>query len=186
MDDARERLLDALAEAIEAVGWEKVTTAEVARRARTSKRTFYEHFPSKSDGFLALYELEAAKLVARVGAALQSAPSEKRIEEGVAAYLGGLAERPGLARTMLLEVVRLGAPGIALRRRVLGLFADVLATQAAPERLSAAQTSLLARVLVGGINELVLETVEADGAEGLQALQDDVVAILDLLADALG
>src|SRR5437763_16404106 len=43
-DDPRSRLLDGLAESIADNGYRNTTVAEIVRRARTSRRTFYEHF----------------------------------------------------------------------------------------------------------------------------------------------
>ena len=183
MDDARQRLLDALAEAIEEVGWDQVTTAEVARRAKTSKRTFYAHFPTKDDGFFALYELEAAKIVSRILDAIRDVPpGPSRARQGVSAYLSALSERPGLARAMLLELVRLGPPGLTLRRRVLARFSDILMVEMTSAGIPDNIASTLARVVVGGINELVLETVELDGPQALMLLENDVVGALDILA----
>src|SRR5437016_2311545 len=41
----RRRLLDGLAESIITRGYRSTTIAEIVSHARTSRRTFYEHFP---------------------------------------------------------------------------------------------------------------------------------------------
>ena len=42
----RRRLLEGMAAAIRETGYRDATVADVVRHARTSRRTFYEHFPS--------------------------------------------------------------------------------------------------------------------------------------------
>ena len=48
----RRRLLDGLAESIVAIGYRNTTVADIVRLARTSRRTFYEHFASKEECFV--------------------------------------------------------------------------------------------------------------------------------------
>ncbi|HJR89226.1 MAG TPA: helix-turn-helix domain-containing protein, partial [Aeromicrobium sp.] len=50
----RQRLLDALEESIAEDGYPGTTVADIVRRARTSRRTFYEHFDSRESCFVAL------------------------------------------------------------------------------------------------------------------------------------
>jgi AcrR family transcriptional regulator len=50
----RRRLLDAMAVAVRDRGYQDSTVADVVRHARTSRRTFYEHFTSKQDCFITL------------------------------------------------------------------------------------------------------------------------------------
>jgi AcrR family transcriptional regulator len=52
--DFRQRLLDALECSIAEDGYQKTTVADIVRRARTSRRTFYEHFASREACFVAL------------------------------------------------------------------------------------------------------------------------------------
>src|SRR6185437_14381379 len=50
----RRRLLDGLAASIADKGYRATTVADIVRRARTSRRTFYEHFAGKEECFIAL------------------------------------------------------------------------------------------------------------------------------------
>ena len=43
----RQRLIDALAASITDVGYSATTVADIVRRARTSRRTFYENFTDR-------------------------------------------------------------------------------------------------------------------------------------------
>ncbi|HWA95025.1 MAG TPA: TetR/AcrR family transcriptional regulator [Terracidiphilus sp.] len=50
----RKRILDSTAQVFLEKGFQRASTAEIARRARTSKQTLYGLFPSKSDLFVAV------------------------------------------------------------------------------------------------------------------------------------
>ncbi len=66
----RQRLLDGLASAIEADGYRNTTVADIVRGARTSRRTFYEHFDSKEACFVALLTDANAKMIREISAAV--------------------------------------------------------------------------------------------------------------------
>jgi len=66
LDDAdRRRILDATAQVFLEHGFERASTAEMARRARTSKQTLYQLFPSKAELFVAVIGSHTDQLFAR-------------------------------------------------------------------------------------------------------------------------
>ena len=67
--DFRRRLLDGLAASIAERGYRETTVADIVRAAHTSKRTFYEHFPSKEDCFVELLSANNDDLVGAISAA---------------------------------------------------------------------------------------------------------------------
>ena len=66
----RRRLLEGMAAAIRECGYRDTTVADVVRHARTSRRTFYEHFPSKQACFIALLREANAAMVRQIAAAV--------------------------------------------------------------------------------------------------------------------
>lgn len=173
----RDRILSGFEEAIAEVGWPDVTVADVVRRARVSKRTFYEHFVSKEACLLALYERESARLLALIAEAIaEQPPGERRVELGTAVYLAGLQSRPALVRTLLVEILHLGRPGLELRRRVMRAFADLLSAEMRAAGMEASPS--LAMAVVGGINELILEAAEADRVDHLSNLGRPIAELM--------
>jgi len=59
----RRRLLEGMAAAIRECGFRDSTVADVVRYARTSRRTFYAHFPSRQACFIALLQEANAAMV---------------------------------------------------------------------------------------------------------------------------
>jgi AcrR family transcriptional regulator len=168
-DAHRTRLLGGIAAAIEEKGYSATTIGDIARHARVSKRTFYEHFEDKEAGFMALFEAISEHLLETVAAAAPpDLPPEERVSAGVSAYLSELAARPELTSTYLMEIRAAGPRALALRRRVVGRFAQLVRDLAgeAGESISPA----MATAIVGGINELTLLAVEQQRAHELAEL----------------
>ncbi|NOK13776.1 TetR/AcrR family transcriptional regulator [Corallococcus exercitus] len=186
-EDPRERLVAGLAQAIIEVGYARVTLADIVRHARVSKRTFYEHFEDKDACLLALYAAQSARLLAEIQAAIQHAPpGEMRASIGAAVYLASLQSRPGLVRTLLVEILHVGPKGFALRRQVMRSFAELMRREFEAAGTGDTLSPALAMALVGGINELILEAVEEDRVDRLSELAGPVAAFVRGLLEARG
>jgi AcrR family transcriptional regulator len=173
--DHERRLLEGMAEAIVEKGYAGATIGDVVRRARVSKRTFYEHFADKEAAFLATYSAASDDMLGIIAeASAIDAPWRERISAGIAAYLAELAAHPALTRTFLLEIQAAGPRALALRREVMTRFAAglqaIVAAVAAEDPSVEPLSDELATAVVGGINELLLRAVEGGGAEDLPAL----------------
>src|SRR5260221_8918533 len=78
--------------------------AKPARRAVVPRRTFYEHFASKDECFVAAYDTVMTELRGRVGAAFEQGPDwPHALKAGIAAMLGFLSPEPNLARLGMVE-----------------------------------------------------------------------------------
>ena len=164
----RSRLLEGMAHAVAAKGYAETTIADIVREASVSRRTFYEHFSTKADCLVALYDAASRNALKVLREAIDPARDwEAQVESATSAYLAAMAANPVLLRTLYIEILGLGAVGLAARRRVNQEIADFIVgvvgsgggKQLAPE---------LAMAIVGGINELVLQDIEQDRVEFLQ------------------
>ena len=179
----RARLTGGLATAIAEKGYAAVTIADVVRVARVSKRTFYEHFPDKEACFLALYAETSDELIELIATSAATAPGswEERIEAAARAYFERVAGEPELIRAALLEIQAAGPRARELRREVQRRYADQLrafSDAAAAEGAGRALTPALATAVVGGLNELMLEAVEAGRAERIGELADAATELI--------
>jgi len=166
----RSRLLEGMARAVAHKGYAATTIADVVREASVSRRTFYEHFQSKLECLIALYEAASHNALKVLRSAIDPAhPWQTQVEQALAAYFAALAGNPLLLRTLYVEILGLGAEGLAARRRVnreiATLMLDVV-NGASPGSLA----PQMAMAVVGGINELVLEYIERDDEEKLAEL----------------
>jgi AcrR family transcriptional regulator len=180
----RARLTAGLAAAIAEKGYAAVTIADVVRVARVSKRTFYEHFADKEACFLALYAETSDELIELIAtsAAVAPGPWEARIGAAARAYFERVADEPELIRAAMLEIQAAGPRARVLRREVTRRYAEQLrALSAAAEAEGAgvsALTPALATAVVGGLNELMLEAVEAGQADRMGELADAATELI--------
>ena len=180
----RARLTEGLAVAIAEKGYAAVTIADVVRIARVSKRTFYEHFADKEACFLALYGETSDELIELIATSAATAPGswDERIDAAARAYFERVAGEPELIRAALLEIQAAGPRARELRREVQRRYADQLrafseAGAAESDGISAL-TPALATAVVGGLNELMLEAVEAGRAERIGELADAATELI--------
>ena len=83
----RKQLLAAAQEVFVAQGYHAAAMDDIAERAGVSKPVLYQHFPSKRELYLALLDVHAEVLVARVREALASTTdNHRRVEASVQAY----------------------------------------------------------------------------------------------------
>jgi AcrR family transcriptional regulator len=160
-------------------GWAELTIADIVRRAHVSKRTFYEHFATKEACLLALCEREGTRLVDDLEAAIQRLPPDaRRVGEGARFYLAHLAARPRVVRALTVDILQLGAEGLAVRRRVMRRFAALLQREINASGTRPPISLEVAMVLVGGINELTLEAFEAGRGDKLAELADSIIDVV--------
>src|SRR5437660_10103966 len=102
-----------MAASIEDKGYRNTSIADVVRIARTSRRTFYEHFADRDACFLALFEATTAEVMRAVaGAVTFEGRWEEQVDRAIAAYLGGVAARPALFASFTHELPGLGRVGV--------------------------------------------------------------------------
>ncbi len=185
--DYRSRLLEGMARALASNGYAGTTIADIVREASVSRRTFYEHFSTKAECLIALYE------AASLGAlnVLQDAIDPRhawqiQAQHAMSAYLGCLARNPLVTRALFIEILGLGSEGLAARRRVnRQIAAFMLKVINAPRDKRRPKQLLsedMAAAVVGGINELILQYIEQDRTSHLQQLTQSAVRLLCAVA----
>ncbi|WP_194816682.1 TetR/AcrR family transcriptional regulator [Nocardia sp. XZ_19_385] len=189
----RERILQAMAEAMAENGYVGTSVAVILKRAGVSRETFYEQFRSKEDCFEAAYERAVGGLLTRIAHASATpetadkngtAPADPdRMSRILAAYLDGLAAEPAYARLFLVEVYAAGSKAVArralLQESFVELMADVLGAHTEAQRF-ACQT------LAAGVSAMVTTRLAADDLDGLRALHQPLLEMVRRSGDLYG
>jgi len=179
----RERLLEAAVAVVGDRGYAATTVADVIARARVSRTTFYEQFRDKEQAVLAAYAQRAAHHYERVLDATRRQPGVLAcLQEGVRAYLRGLAADRAYARLALLEVLAAGERGAAAReaadRRYVALLADWHQRVRADDASVPPVPPELFVAAVGGVGELAAARVRQGLSDTLPTLAPVVVTLL--------
>lgn len=181
----RRRLLEGMASAVAHQGYGEVTIADIVAEANVSRRTFYEHFDSKADCLMALYVSASRHALQVLRDAIDPRqPWTAQVEGAMRAYLGYMAGNPTLLRTLFIEILSLGGPGLAVRRQVHRDLAEFIQrTVGTDQRRRQRLPYESALALVGAVHELVLERIEGTGPARLETL---VPTVCDLVRRIVG
>lgn len=181
----RQRLLEGMALAVAAKGYADTTIADIVREAAVSRRTFYEHFATKAECLIALYEAASRNALDVLRQAIDPARDwQSQAEAAIDAYFGCLSQNPVLLRTLFIEILGLGADGLAARRRVNQEIADFMLAVINAERRERPLSPDMAMAVVGGINELVLQAIERGRADRLRELVAPAIQLLRSVTQA--
>ncbi|MEV5703734.1 TetR/AcrR family transcriptional regulator [Actinoallomurus sp. NPDC052274] len=167
----RRRLLDGLSTSIVEKGYRNTTVADVVRRARTSRRTFYEHFTDKDECFIALLTAANAEMIRQISAAVdQTAPWPTQVRQAVETWIACAESEPAIMLSWIRDVPSLGDAARRLQREVMEAFITVIQTLCDTAEWRAAGAGPASRqvvvMLLGGLRELTATTVEDGGRIG--------------------
>jgi AcrR family transcriptional regulator len=184
-DPFRLRLLDGLAASVCERGYRATTVADIVRNARTSKRTFYDHFASREQCFLELLEAENERLGQNIREAVDpEAAWQLQIRQAVQAYVRHIESRPAITLSWIRELPSLGDAAVPVQRRGMQLLSSLLIDLTASPGFRQADlpplTAPLAVMLLGGLRELTALAVE-DGTPMREIVEPAVDASVALL-----
>jgi AcrR family transcriptional regulator len=158
-----------MAAAIRDCGFRAATVADVVRHARTSRRTFYEHFPDKQACFIALLQEANRAMVRQIAVAVdRRAPWEVQVRQAIEAWIAVAQSDLALTLSWIRDLPSLGADARHLQRESQEAFIVLIEDLTGTPELRAAGVAPPPRqlliVLLGGLRELIATTVE-DGAD---------------------
>lgn len=177
----RQRLLEAMTALVAEKGYTAVTISEIARRAGTAKRTFYDHFADKLKCFLAALDVITEAIVASSGRMFSVSGSvRERCEYAMRGYLELLVSMPNTAKVFYLEAITAGPEAVKRRNDVQLKFARNivgLSRSAAQTGKGQELTELHALAVVGALHQLIYAHLHKRGPDSLLEICDDVVQI---------
>lgn len=177
--EVRARILEAMATLVAEKGYAAVTIDDIARAARISKRTFYDHFDDKQRCLLAAYEAAAAQVFDAVQrAAAPTLPWRTRVDAVIGTYLKALAARPEMTRVFHVEIQAAGAEALQLHLRFNLRYAALLrriVREGGERRLG----QPMAIALLGAVHELVLHAIVEERTRRLPAVLGTVAPLID-------
>ena len=189
----RERLLDAGLDVFGTNGWAGSSIEALCTAAGVSTRHFYEQFDSREALLTAVYERIIEEIAATVTAAMRDRPLdvEARSRAGLTAFIEPLMTDERKGRVVLLEVVGI-SPELERRRRdVIRGFAAITAESAreliaAGEMPEPAELELAMLMLVGAVNELLVDCMHRDRRPTIATLVEQTTRLYVAASRGLG
>ena len=169
-DDLRRRLATAWAESISARGYNRTTVQHIVELSAISRSTFYDHFASKEDAFVAIHADALASLSARLDLATAAEPEwSRKVAAGLVSALQAAASRPREAQLLVGDPFAAGprmgyCHDLLVARFAPGLAAGRHSTQALPA------PPCLETGLIGSLIGIVSTRVRSGSAHTLPAL----------------
>jgi AcrR family transcriptional regulator/DNA-binding MarR family transcriptional regulator len=177
----RSRLLVAAAAVIDELGYEQTSVSRITRRARVSRRTFYELFGNREACFVALLDEVAGRVARELAAAgLERLGWRERVRGGLWAILSFLDGEPVLARICVVQALHGGPVAVECRERILARLATVL-DEGRREGLRGEEcTMVTAEGLVGGALGVIYARLRSGDRRPLTGLLDELVGMIAL------
>lgn len=170
-----ERILRALAAVAGEKGYPGTTVAEVVERARTSQRTFYEHFKNKEDAIVAALDSGSAHMLAAALPAFRRAPDwPHAVHDTQEAMFRWGAEEPEYARMGGKEMYAAGERALDQREMVTEGFEGLLAPG---YELKPDTPPIAAEAIGGALYSLLYDHVNKKGPATLPSLVPTLVYV---------
>jgi len=181
--ERRQRILDAALDVFADKGFQQAGVDEIASASETSKGGVYFHFPGKEAMFLALLERTAARLRAKIEAAVEAEPDPAlRAEVALRTVVRVFSRHRGMARLFMVEALGAGA---VFHRRVAELrqdFAQMVTDQldraVAVGAIEPLDTGVAGTAWFGAVNEVVTRWVLQGGTEPLEQVYESLAPLL--------
>ena len=179
----RGRLEGAMVAAVAKHGYAETTVGELVGLAGVSKSTFYEHFPSKEECFLATFETIVDEASSRVALAYRSQgpdDSPGGLEESLSAAFRRFAEiveeEAVPATLVVVDSLTLGRAALDRRERAFEAFERMIHQSFQGEVEAERPSDLAVRVLVAGVWTVVYRCIRAGCPEELGDHLEPIVA----------
>lgn len=182
----RARMLAATVEAVEDVGYARLTVAQVIGRARVSRKTFYDLFDDREDCFLAAFDQAAGQLGDLVSEAYLAVEGWREgVRAGLLALLRFMDEEPGLARMCIVDALGAGPRVLARRAEILEQARSVVdqgraSSGARVARATEESPELTAEGVVGAVFAVLHTRLLARGREPFSALLGPLMSMIVL------
>ncbi len=177
----RSRMLTAAVQAVEEVGYARMTVAQVIGRAKVSRKTFYDVFVDREDCFLAAFDEAIARGRAQVVDAytLESGWRES-MRAGLARLLEFMDEEPGLARLCVVEALGAGPRVLESRATVLDELAEIVDRGRSEGNAAREPPEVTAEGVVGAVFAVIHTRLLEGGKEPLSSLLAPLMSMIVL------
>lgn len=172
----RERIVRAAAKVVVEEGYQSLSIPAISGAAGVSNQTFYEHFASKRDAFLAAFEVIAAEALKRTaGAFAAEGGRPEAIGAGLRALLDYIAGSELFARLAFFELPTAGPVALDRADEMLDGFSAFLKPGAAPPQLGGPLPQSILEAVPSGVWAMIQHEIAHGRRESLPELAPEMV-----------
>jgi AcrR family transcriptional regulator len=174
----RERILLATADLAAERGYQKTTIELIAKTSRVALVTFYEHFPSKEECFLAAFDESVAAAKEVFAELLDSEqPWQEQISAGLEIFLEMVVKEQARAKLCIVEAQAAGTASLARYQEMLESVAPKLREGREFNPRSSRLPDGLEVAIAGGIVWLVHQRLVTDDVDDLVVLLPEMLQV---------
>jgi AcrR family transcriptional regulator len=157
-------------------GYAATTVSEVVALAGVSNTTFYDHFRSKQDCFLATFDEIVARASKQVGEAYRSESDfRQRLHAALERFMDIVIAEPAATHLVVVDSLSLGAEGVAHREPAADAFERMFRQSFEKEPDRGEVSDLTIRAINAGIRRVVYRRLLERQTELLRGNVDDLL-----------
>ncbi len=178
IQNQRERMLLATADLVAERGYQKTTIELIAKSSRVALVTFYEHFASKEECFLAAFDENVAGAKEVFAELLDPEQAwQEQISTGLELFLEMVVKEPARAKLCIVEAQAAGTASLVRYQAMLESVAPKLREGREFNPRASRLPDGLEVAIAGGIAWLVHQRLIADDVEDLMALLPEMLQV---------
>jgi AcrR family transcriptional regulator len=175
----RERILRATGQLVVSNGYDTLSIPAISGRAGTSNQTFYEHFNSKRDAFIAAFDVTAAEGLRVTTEAFESATNRaEAVGSGMRAVLEHIASDELFARLTFFDLQTAGPVALDRADAALDSFIALLQNEARNRRSREPASKALLQAVGSGVWSVIQHELALGEATSLPNLAPELARIL--------
>lgn len=175
----RERIIRAAALVVVESGYDSLSIPAISGAAGVSNQTFYEHFDSKRDAFLAAFDvLATSALEATAGAVAAEGDRPEAVGAGIRALLERIAADRLFARLAFFELPTAGPVALDRADHTLDFFASFVEADAAPTGIGPSPSQPIMQAITSGAWAVIQYEIAHGRREDLPALAPELTRIV--------
>lgn len=173
----RERIVRGLAAAVADQGYSSVSVADVVKRARIARNTFYEYFSGKEEAFLFGFEMAASQASQHVREACEQAGEDPAsgVAAGLRAFCEYISEEPELARMCIVEAMAAGPQAMDRFDAEIREYVPLLRRARELDPAAADLPDSIEESVLGGLNWIIYQRLASGEPEQVGALLGDLI-----------
>jgi AcrR family transcriptional regulator len=182
-ESTRQRILDAATEVFSEKGYHGAAVDDIVKASRTSKGSFYFHFPSKQDIFFSLVDRFIVSLASSAeGAIAQERGALAKVNAALGTVFNTFSRHRSLAKILLVGGVGLGKAFderlLAVHARFAFLIKEHLDEAVAEGSIPPLNTEITAYAWLGAVNEVIVRWLYTGQPDPLEETLDTLRELL--------